>query len=396
MAAGPFAGAAILEAVHPAAALGALGISEGPLADAFGAAWGFVFYVNVPLGLAALAVAWASIDWETPRRAGRVDLVGAGLVSAALAALLAGLTLAGSDGSPPLGLENTLLSPLLIVLGVALGALAVASAARHPEPFLAPLLSGSSSFIAAVAVSLLTGYAFSTAIVGGAVFVDRVLYGGPGDQRLALGALAAATAVGALAAGWVARSAGLRAVTLAGLALGTAALAAASGWSTGTGILEVAGWLALFGLGFGLTVTPRSTAAIEALGRTAFGVASAAVTVARMVGMAVGLAVLTAYGSTTIDRLWSAIQASPEAYQEVIPAELRGRPIRDGLVVEALERWASGEAGRIMVGVFLAAAAINAVAILPAAGLGRAGRMLKAPTRDADQWLAGTGGEDPG
>ena len=47
-------------------------------------------------------------------------------------------------------------------------------------------------------VSLLTGYGFATAIVGGALFVDRVLYGGPADQRLALGALAGATAVGAL------------------------------------------------------------------------------------------------------------------------------------------------------------------------------------------------------
>ena len=45
-------------------------------------------------------------------------------------------------------------------------------------------------------MSLLTGYAFATAIIGGAVFVDRVLYGGPDEQRLALGALAGATAVG--------------------------------------------------------------------------------------------------------------------------------------------------------------------------------------------------------
>ena len=43
------------------------------------------------------------------------------------------------------------------------------------------------SFISAALVSLLTGYAFATAIVGGAVFVDRVLYGGPDEQRLALG-----------------------------------------------------------------------------------------------------------------------------------------------------------------------------------------------------------------
>ena len=59
---------------------------------------------------------------------------------------------------------------------------------------------------------------------------------------------------------------------------------------------------ALFGVGFGLTVTPRSTAAVEAVARRHYGIASSIVTVARMIGMAVGLAILTAYGSTTIDR----------------------------------------------------------------------------------------------
>ena len=73
-----------------------------------------------------------------------------------------------------------------------------------------------------------------------------------------------------------------------------------------TSVAAMAGALALFGLGFGATVTPRSTAAAEALGSAAFGAAAATVTVARMIGMAIGLAVLTAYGSTTIDRLTAA------------------------------------------------------------------------------------------
>ena len=64
----------------------------------------------------------------------------------------------------------------------------------------------------ATLVSALTGYGFATAIVGGAVFVDRVLYGGPDEQRLALGALAGATAVGALVSGFLVRLLGLRLV----------------------------------------------------------------------------------------------------------------------------------------------------------------------------------------
>ena len=150
-------------------------------------------------------------------------------------------------------------------------------------------------------------------------------------------------------------------------------------WTPTTDIATVAGWLALFGLGFGLTVTPRSAAAVEALGERAYGVASATVTVARMLGMALGLAALTAFGSTIIDRLWAQIRATPDAYKAYIPEALRNRPFNDGLVVQALETWASGEAARILVGVFLVAAAVMAVAVVPALALGRRGRSTPAP-----------------
>ena len=192
-------------------------------------------------------------------------------------------------------------------------------------------------FSSAALVSLLTGYGFATAIIGGAVFVDRVLYGGPDEQRLALGALAGATALGALASGFIVRVVSLRLVTLAGLALSVAGFAAMATWRSGTPIEAVALALGAYGFGFGLTVTPRSTAAVEAAGRRAFGVASAVVTVARMIGMAVGLAILTAYGSTTIDRLADQIYATPTSYRQFIPEALRDRPLKDPFVVDALE-----------------------------------------------------------
>ena len=170
--------------------------------------------------------------------------------------------------------------------------MAVVRALRLEDPFLDVRLFRNVAFSAAALVSLLTGYAFATAIIGGAVFVDRVLYGGPDEQRLALGALALATAVGALASGFLVRVASYRLVTLVGLALSVGGLVAMAGWSPETDIVVAAGGLALFGLGFGLSVTPRSTAAVEAAGKRAFGAASSVVTVARMIGMAVGLAIL--------------------------------------------------------------------------------------------------------
>ena len=379
MAAGPVLGAAILGAVHPEDALLAAGLT-GDVAEAVLApAWRWIFYVNVPIALCALLLAWAASEgWETPRRPGPVDVPGAILFGLALGTGLVALTLIGSTGIAGTDLDPTIVTLGLGAVAVLATALAIGRALTTDHPFIDVRLFRHVPFSAATLVSLLTGYAFATAIIGGAVFVDRVLYGGPDEQRLTLGALAGATAVGALASGFLVRRASYRVVTLVGIALSVAGLGLMAGWTAETDATAAAGGLALYGLGFGLSVTPRSAAAVEAAGRTAFGVASSIVTVARMIGMAVGLAILTAYGSTTIDRLSTQVYASPDAYLEFIPEALQDRQLRDPLVVEALEAWASREAASIMVGLFVVAAIVTLVAIVPALALGGTRRVARA------------------
>jgi len=380
MAAGPVVGAAILSSVHPAGALAAAGVT-GTAAAIFDAAWRWVFYINIPIGIIAIVLALAaSTGWETPRRPGRVDIAGAALFGVALVAGLIGLTLLGSTEIAGTSVPPAVVTAALLGVAAVATAVAVVRGLRVPDPFLDPRLFRSVPFSSAALVSLLTGYAFATAIIGGAVFVDRVLYGGPDDQRLALGALALATAVGALASGFVVRVVPLALVALVGIGLSIVGLVLMSRWTAAVSLDTVATSLAIYGFGFGLTVTPRSTAAVEAAGRRAFGTASAVVTVARMLGMAVGLAILTAYGSTTIDRLYTEVYATPDAYKSFIPESLRDRPLRDPFVVGALEEWASREAASIMVGLFVVAAGVTAVAIPPALALGgprtRRARML--------------------
>ena len=106
-----------------------------------------------------------------------------------------------------------MVAAVLAVVAVVAGIATVVRGLRVRDPFLDPRLFRHAGFASATVVSALTGYALATAIVGGAVFVDRVLYGGPDDQRLALGALAGATAVGALASGFIVRILSLRLVT---------------------------------------------------------------------------------------------------------------------------------------------------------------------------------------
>ena len=380
MAAGPFVGAAVLETVHPETALANLGISGGPLVTTVAPAWRWVFYFNVPFGLCALAIAWAaSAGWDTPHVPARVDLVGAVLFSLGVSGILAGTTLVG-ESDRVFGVPTEAAVGGLIGAGAACGLLAIWHGLRTPNPFLNPRLFADRVFSSAALISLLTGYGMATAIVGGAVFVDRVLYGGPEEQRVVLGALAGAMAFGALASGFLTRLISLRILTLVGLAVSAGGLAWMSMWTPDAPTNAFAVSAAVFGVGFGLTVTPRSTAAVETAGRAAFGAASATVTVARMIGMAIGMAALTAYGSTTITRLSHEIYGSGDSYKQYIPEYLRDRSISDGLVAQALEQWAASKAASIMIGIFLVAAVVTLIAVVPALALRVPGR-----TRSADE-----------
>jgi MFS family permease len=367
MALGPFLGATVLEAMDLTAAFAASGQTNSIAAELLMPSWRWIFYFVAPLALISLLFVWAAApDWEEVHTPGRIDALGAGLFTATIALGLLTLTTLGQPApdEPVEGIAVILGPPLYALLTLGTGVLAVRHFRRTPDPFIDLRTFRNRVFSSAVIVSLLTGYGLATAIVGSAVFIDRVRYEGPDTQRLVLGSLAFATAVGALVSGFVLRYVGVVALGLVGLLAGAAGLALMATLVPATPISTLVAGVILFGAGFGLTVTPRSAAAIEALGRGAVGMASAGVTVARMAGMAIGLAVLTGLGSNRIQAL-SVVLTDQAARDAVLPAELQGRPLEDGLVVNALERWASGEAAGILSGLLIVAAVVMLIAIVP-------------------------------
>jgi len=384
MALGPFAGATVLQSLQLGPVLTTAGTGESPLATLLAPSWRWIFYLGAPLATLSIIYTWAAAPaWPRTSTRGGLDVFGASLFTAALAAGLLGLTRLGEPGTGFPG--PAVLGLAALLLGVA----AIAWNLRAPDPFLDLRLLRDRIFSAAVLLSLLTGYALATAIIGAAVFVDRVRYAGPHEQQVVLGALALAMAVGALGAGFAMRYLSAVLLSLVGLALSIGGLLLVAGVGPETDRNLLIGGLALFGLGFGLTVTPRSTAAVEALGRASFGIASAGVTVARMAGMAVGLAVLTGFGSRRIESL-SVVLVDPVARDAVLPPDLQGRPLQDGLVVDALEAWASQQAASILSGLFLVATAVLVVAILPTLFMGNAARRTDEGILRGDEHSPGT------
>ena len=80
--------------------------------------------------------------------------------------------------------------------------------------------------------------------------------------------------------------------------------------------------------------------------------------------MAIGVSALTVLGSNRIQSL-SVVLTDQAARDAVLPPALQGRPLQDYLVVDALERWAAGQAADILSVLFVVAVIVTAIAILP-------------------------------
>jgi MFS family permease len=126
-------------------AIGGLAVASGPViggAITQGIDWHWIFWVNVPIGLAAIALARVRLD-ESYGPPSRVDLLGLGLVTAAALSLVWALVRSGDLGW---GSPETLLT---LTAGVALLAAFVLCERRAEAPMLPPRLFADRTFAAA-------------------------------------------------------------------------------------------------------------------------------------------------------------------------------------------------------------------------------------------------------
>jgi len=237
--------------------------------------------------LAALAVG-ARGAWPLLRRA---DLLGAALLGGALGCVV--LTFAASEPATevvgPLGLA-------LLPLAVVLSALYAVHHHRAASPLVPRgLVRGRLRW--ALVVSLLVGIALVAVVVDVPLLAKIVNESTQTEAALVLVRFLLAVPVGALAGGWALRRLGNGVVAAGGLALATVGLMLMTTWGRGSlDHLSSSAVLALTGLGIGLALAPVNDAALAEASHDAHGTASALVVVARMVGMVVGLALLTAIG----------------------------------------------------------------------------------------------------
>ena len=289
----------ILSAAVPperrAVALGAWGgiaglaIAIGPLvggAIAEGLAWQFIFWINVPIGLVAIPLAWARLS-ETHGPSSRLDLPGLGFVSAGLFAVVWGLVRANEQGWT---------SPEILAsfgVGVVLLALFVAWEARSAEPMLPLRLFRSRSFSAANAVSLLMYFGMFGSIFLLAQFFQVVQHYSPLQAGLRTLPWTIMPVFVAPLAGLLSGRTGTRPMIVVGMALQAIALGWLSAVSTPTvDYLALVPPFVIAGTGMGLFFAPIANVVLSAVRPEEEGKASGANNAIRELGGVFGVAVL--------------------------------------------------------------------------------------------------------
>jgi len=264
--------------------------------------------VLTPIG-AATVVALLALLAVTARRwmpaLLHADLLGASLIAVALGSLV--LTFSSSDP------EKEVVGPLGFAL-LPVGAVALLLFAWRHRVAANPLvprgvLRGRSAV--AFLVSLLAGAALVSVIVDVPILARLTLTDSQTTAAFVLVRFLVAVPLGALLGGWALRLLGEGVVAAVGLAVGGAGLLVMAGWGNGSLASASSATLLLVavGVGLGLSLAPVNAAALADSPDNAHGVASALVVVARMVGMVVGLALLTAVG---LHRYYETVERLPD------------------------------------------------------------------------------------
>jgi EmrB/QacA subfamily drug resistance transporter len=248
--------------------------------------WRWIFFVNLPVGLAAFALAvWLLPD--TPgRRVARLDVRGLVLLSGGIAAFCYGLSGIGSHGT--VGAR-----PLIVIAaGLLLIGVFCLHAVRTEHPLLDLRLFSRPGFAAAAATNLLLGMALFGVSLLLPLYFEIVRGRSPLGTGLLLIPQGLGAALALPVAGSLTDRIGARPVVTGGIGLALLGAAAYTQIGVGTGYWYLAGALLLIGAGLGATITPSMAAAFQSVDRSAIPSATSAISTVQRIAGSLGIAAM--------------------------------------------------------------------------------------------------------
>ena len=312
--------------------------------------WRWVFWLNVPLSaFLFLALMWLP---NRPQSGVRVDYLGGLLLAGTLVVLSLAVSREG------LFTLSSAVPFIVAAPGIAMAALLVLLERRTWQPLLAPFLFRSRAFLSANITQLLEGTSLVIAMVTVPLMANTVMGKEPLTGAWWLLRMTGLIPVGAIAGGYLLNVIGVRTVTALGLGLSAAGLFLVSTWELDIGEPRLSMHLMLVGFGFGLNNAPILTRALSSVSQDYSATVASLVTVSRMIGMALGLAALSAWGVEQFQSLTSGLELPLERSGETVEA-FRGKQ-------EAYVAGLNAAGLTLFHDCFRVAGAISLVAILPA------------------------------
>ncbi len=267
----------------------------GVITDA--ASWPWIFYLNLPVGAAAVAILAISLPRRQPTRSRSVDFLGFGLL---IAATCTGLLLLSWGGT-----TYNWVSPQILGLGaltLALLALLVPVERRALEPALPARLFADRVYSCGVSSIALVTAALFGSLVFVPLFFQLVFSTSATEAGLRMAPLMGGLIISSVVGGrLVTRTGKLKRFPVSGLAIGTLAYAGlTAALLEGVSANGFDALLALLGLGLGLVMPNITTAVQSAVAPADLGVATATMAFFRSLGGAFGVAMSGTILATTL------------------------------------------------------------------------------------------------
>jgi EmrB/QacA subfamily drug resistance transporter len=288
----------------PIAAVMSVATVAGPLiggviVDTSWLGWRWCFFVGAPLAVVALVLIQKTLNIPLVKRKVSIDYLGAALLAGGVCDLLVWVTLAGNDFAWGSGTSIT-----LVVIGVVLLALMIVVETRVAEPII-PLRLFRDRTTALVTVASI---AVGVALFGAAVFLGQYFQIARGYSPTAAGLLSLPMVIGSMVSATVSgqlisRTGKWKGFIVTGAVLMVLGFGLLSTIDHETNMVLIGTYLALLGLGLGMTMQNLVLAVQNTVAPGDLGTASSTVTFFRSLGGTVGVSVLGAVLATQVSNL---------------------------------------------------------------------------------------------
>ena len=249
--------------------------------------WRWIFFINLPIGIAALLFSLRVLPKDKPQPSERLDVLGLFLLSPGLALMIYGLAQSGAHGFGSSQVFGPALVGLLLLVGFVFHALRTSNALIDLRLFLNRTFTTASITLVLMVIS----------VFGAMLLLPLYFQAVRGESALQSGLLLAPQGFGAMLmmpiAGNLTDKTGIGKIVIPGLSLVILSTLWLTQLSGDTSYVALSAALFVMGMGMGASMMPLFSGAMQTLRSAAVARASTTLNILQQVGASIGTAVMS-------------------------------------------------------------------------------------------------------